>query len=133
MPAAPSHCVEGKTYPVSPCFSAVVVTQLMPGFNWMNQEFVGLEKNSYQNFHLYYLTFFSPFSRQERLRYSRHISHEAEHVFFINIHSSAYGILGLCSSFDVFSRHVLGCFPCSRFRLVGSWSLSFINQDLTLD
>lgn len=77
--------------------------------------------------------FFFPLLETGRLRYSRHISHEAEHVFFINIHSSAYGILCLWSSFDVFSRHVLGCFPCSRFRLVASWLLLFINQDLTLD
>lgn len=64
MPAAPSHCVEGNTYPVSPCFSAVVVTQLMPGFIWMNQEFIGLEKTPIKT-SIYTASLFFPFSRQE--------------------------------------------------------------------
>lgn len=52
---------------------------------------------------------------------------------FITIHSSAYVLSCLLSWFDAFSRRVLGCFPCSRFRLAGSCSLLFINQNLSLD
>lgn len=88
-PAAPSHCVEGNTYLLSPYFSAVVVTQLMPGLIWMNHEFTGLEKKPIKT-SIYTASLFFPLLETGRLRYSRHISHKAEHVFFINIHCIWY-------------------------------------------